>query len=209
MSEPEENVVPLKVKKPSFQERFKVKKPPNIAGVETLLQALPVLKIHEANDFVRVHPNEDEFWSDRLYFVNVPILGTKREQLHIICEELAAKYISSKRLTMCRLALATKPHNVFFLCKVPTENVDNAWNMTALSAIEKAKHAWVDVSSRRPENVDGYKVDYARDKDAFPDPQWGTRNLDEILEVTFRGCSIDTEDHAGLLRIIGGRQDLK
>ena len=32
----------LKIVKPSFMEKFKSKRPPSIAGVETLLTALPV-----------------------------------------------------------------------------------------------------------------------------------------------------------------------
>jgi len=41
---------------PGGLERFKSKRGPNIASVETLLTALPVQKIGEAGDFVRLHP---------------------------------------------------------------------------------------------------------------------------------------------------------
>ena len=52
-------------------------------------------------------------------------------------------------------------------------------------------------TSRKAEGVEGYKIDYARDQDAFPDPKWPTRTLDELLEVTFRNANIDTDNHPG------------
>ena len=54
-------------------EKFESKRPPTIAGVETLLTPLPVLRIADANDFVRLHPSEEEYWSPELCFVSVPI----------------------------------------------------------------------------------------------------------------------------------------
>src|SRR5258708_3350512 len=104
------NVIPLTIPKPvSFLERFKSKRGSTIAGVETLLQALPILKISEANDWVRLHPSED-YWSYELCFVNVPIINDKRDQLHLIDEEIAVMHLSSKRILRFRLALATKPY---------------------------------------------------------------------------------------------------
>jgi hypothetical protein len=56
--------VPLTISKPGeFLEKFRSKRSSTIAGVETLLTALPILRISEANDFVRVHPSEDDYWS--------------------------------------------------------------------------------------------------------------------------------------------------
>jgi hypothetical protein len=48
--------------------------------------------------------------------------------LHLIDEELAMQYLSSKKIQRFRLALATKPHDNFFLCHVPSQNLDNTWN---------------------------------------------------------------------------------
>ena len=48
----------LKIVKPNnFLEKFKSKRPPDIGGVETLLTALPILKIGEVGDFARLHPS--------------------------------------------------------------------------------------------------------------------------------------------------------
>ena len=41
----------LKIVKPSFSEKFKSKNAPTISGVQTLLTALPILKIGDVDDF--------------------------------------------------------------------------------------------------------------------------------------------------------------
>ena len=62
--------------------------------------------------------------------------------------------------------------------------------------------------SRRPENLEGYKIEFARDQDAFPEPKWSSRSLDELLDVTFKDANIDHDRHPGLLRLIGAKPDL-
>src|SRR5262249_4335365 len=104
-----------------------------------------------------------------------------------------------------RLALATKPDNKFFLCHVPTQNLDNAYNQNSKSGCEQAKKLWTQVS-RREDGVDGYMVQYSRDPDAFPEPEWPTQSLDQLIEVSFPDRMILTADHPGLLRLIGARQ---
>jgi hypothetical protein len=199
---------PLKIVKPDYLEKFRSRRSPTIAGVETLLTALPILRISEANDFVRLHPSED-YWSPELCFVSVPIHGEKRDQLHLIDEELAMQRLSAKKIKRQRLALASKPYDIFFFCIVPSQNLDNSWNATALKACETARTRWVQVSSRRPEGVDGYKTDFARDADAFPEPRWPSHTLEELIEVTFRDDkTIETDDHPAMRRLTGARQEL-
>jgi hypothetical protein len=82
---------PLSIKKPGeFKlDIFKSTRDPSIANVETLITALPHHKISEAEDWARLHPNEATYWSDELCFVNVSIIGQKRDTLHLITEKLA------------------------------------------------------------------------------------------------------------------------
>ena len=200
---------PLKIVKPrEFLEKFRSKRSPTIAGVETVLTALPVLRIADANDFVRLHPSEEDYWSPELCFVSVPIHGEKRDLLHLIDEEIAMQHLSAKKIKRQRLALASKPNDSFFFCIIPSQNLDNSWNATTLKGCEKAKTLWVQVSSRKEEGVEGYKTDLARDPDAFPEPKWPSRTLEELIEVTFRSVTIETDDHPALLRLIGARQNL-
>ena len=188
--------------------KFKSEQGPSAANVETLLTGLPHHSISQAKDFVRLHPNEEEYWSPELCFVNVPIKGQKQDMLHLIGEGVAEKYLPSARILRFRLALATKPHDIFFLCHVPSRNLDNKWNETNLQACEQAKTLWIQATSRKEEGVEAYKIDMARDADAFPAPKWPTQTLEEIIGRTFEGRQIETETHPGLLRLIGAKQSV-
>jgi hypothetical protein len=189
-------------------DKFKSKHAAAIANVETLLTALPHHSISRAKDFVRLHLNEDTHWSPELCFVNVPIKGQSRDTLHLINEELAMRFLPSARILHFRLALATKPEDKFFLCHVPTRNKDNSWNGTNLQACEHAKTRWTLATSRKEEGVEAYKIDAARDADAFPEPEWPTQSLNDLIAVTFAGRMIEREDHPGLLRLIGAKQPM-
>jgi hypothetical protein len=191
-----------------FLTKFKSKRPPTIAGVDTVLTALPVMRISDAKDWVRLHPDEDLYWSPELCFVSVPIKGEKRDFLHLIDEDIATQHLSTDRIRRQRLALATRPHDSFFLCVIPSQNIENTWNATNLTACRKAQEQWVQASSRKGEGIDGYKIDYAHDIDAFPEPTWPQRSLASLIEVTFRGSCIDCDPHPALNRLIGARQDL-
>jgi hypothetical protein len=188
--------------------QFKSKRGPALAGVQTLLTALPHNSIADALDFVYVHPDESKYWSDELCFVNVPTKGVKRDTLHLIDEDLANTYVAQKKILRFRLALATKPFDVFFLCHVPSTNLDNIWNSSNLTACRQAKTAWVQATSRKAEGAEGYKIDFTRDTDAFPNPNWPQQSLDELIDVTFRGRLIVSEDDPGLKRLIGAKQSL-
>ena len=96
-------------------DKFKSKRAAAIANVETLQTALPHHNISAAKDFVRLHPDEEKYWTPELCFVNVPIKGQKRDT-----------------------SLASKPFDIFFLCHVPTQNTDNSWNITILPARKPA-----------------------------------------------------------------------
>ena len=156
-----------------------------------------------------IRGDEANYWSDELCFVNVPIVGQKRDTLHLIAEDIAVQYLPSSRIQRFRLALATKPNDSFFLCHVPTRNLDNQWNETSLDGCMKAKTHWVQVTRRREQGYECYKNDYAKDQDAFPKPGWLSQSLIELILRTFdNGRQIEDAKHPGLLRLIGARQKL-
>ena len=201
---------PLKIMKPKagFMEKFRSKRPPTIAGVETVLNPLRIWRPSDVGDWFRVHPDEETYWSPELCFVTVPIKGIKKGVLHLIDEDIALAYLHSRQIMRRRLVLASKPYDAFFLCIIPSRNLDNAWNKTALDGVERAKTTWVKVFSRSDEGLDEYFTERSRDADVFADPQWPQRTLDELLELTFRSTNIDTDKHPGLLRLIGAKPDL-
>jgi hypothetical protein len=197
----------LSIAKPSAFDlkKFVSKRSAAVASVETLQTALPHHSISQAKDFVRLHHDENAYWSPELCFVNVPIKGMKRDTLHLIDEELAMRFLPSAKIMRFRLALAAKPGDVFFLCHVPTRNQDNSWNASNLQACESAKMLWTQATSRKEEGVEAYKIDVAADPQAFPEPKWPTQSLADLILTTFAGRMIESEDHPGLLRLIGAK----
>ena len=163
---------PLGIAKPAAfnLDRFKSKNLTGIANVASMLMALPHHPISQAGDFVRLHPDENTYWSDELCFVNVPIKGMSKDTIHLIARDLVEIYLGNmlKRVKVYRLALACKPYDVAFLCHVPSQNLDNPWNDDALRSCREAQQLWIHVNSRKAEGVEGYKVDYAKDPNAFP-----------------------------------------
>ena len=170
--------------------------------------ALPHHGLSDARDWCRLHPNEETYWSPEFCFVTVPIKGQKRDLFHLIAEDLAVQHLEGARIQRFRLALATKPYDVFFLCHVPSQNLENSWNDTNLRGCIQAKTTWAQAVSRKAEGVDEYKITFAQNQDAFPEPNWPKQSLDDLILVTFAGRMIDSVDNPALLRLIGAKQSL-
>src|SRR5262245_21212107 len=137
----------------------------------------------------------------------VPIRGQARDTLHLISNRLAG-LLPPKRVQRFRLALATKPYDVFFLCMVPVPNnanVDNSWIKSNLEACERARITWVMAVSQRHAGLDRYEICYAADPDAYPEPRWPTQTLHELIKVTFKGRLITKEDDPAWARLIGAK----
>jgi hypothetical protein len=200
----------LTVAKPSGFDlsKFKSKQGAAAANIETLPTSLPTHNIAAAKDFVMLHWDEENYWSDELCFVSVPVKGQKHNTLHIIAEDLALQFLEAGEILRFRLALATKPGDALFLCEVPTQNLDNPWNVSNLEACEKAKTLWTKATSRKGEGVEGYKISFARDPDSFRKPNWPTQSIGELIERAFTGRMIETADHPALLRKVGAKQSL-
>lgn len=206
-----ETETPIQIKKPSKFDlnKFMSKTEPTVANVAPDVEPLRVMRIADAKDFVRLHPDE-AYWTPELCFVNVPVKGEKRETLHVIDEDLAMRWLESAKIIRQRLALASKPQDIFFLCIIPTRNPDNSWNKSAIEACTRAKTLWVQATSRRAEGGDQYKVKPALDADAFPEPAWPKKTMNEILEVSFGADRvIEDEDHPGLRRLTGRKVQLR
>ena len=214
MADPKPTLVPVEevapIAKPAAfsLDKFKAKLTGAVASVEALQAGLPHYKFADAKDFVRLHPDEINYWSDDLCFVNVPIKGQKHDTLHLIVEELALQYLPRGKIQHSRLALATKPFDIFFLCRIPTRNLDNKYNATTLRACEQAKTMWVQLTSLKEQGVEDYEITPGRHLDAVPQPTWPSQSLGDLIEKAFTGCLIDHEDHPALRRLILARQSL-
>jgi hypothetical protein len=98
-----------------------------------------------------------------------------------------------------RLALASKPYDSFFLCHVPSQRLDNSWNESNLAGCLQAKTLWTQATSLKETGQEKYKVSSSKDPDAFPEPNWPTQSLDQLIWVTFANCMIQRNDHPALL----------
>jgi hypothetical protein len=183
-----------------------------IGGVETLLAALPHYPLPQANDFARLHPDEARYWSAPLCFANVPVKGQKRDTVHLISAKLVP-LLPAKRVQRYRLALATLPYDVFFLCHVPepnNANCDNSWVTSNLDACEQAKTLWIMAVSQKPEGFERYRICYTRaevekKESPYPQPRWPTQTLDELIAVTYQGLIITKESDPAFARLVGAK----
>jgi hypothetical protein len=200
----------LKIVKPQESKlaRFKSNRTDAPAGVQTLPETLKVMKLSETNDFVMVHPDSNNYQSTELCFISVPVQGMKNNVKHLGDQELLMSLLSDKHIERHALALATMPNDRFFLAIVPTNNLDNTWNRSTLRGIELARTHWVQLSSRRGENVDEYKIDFAADDGFVPTPKWPSLSLDDLILTAFKDRIVDHEDHPALLRKLGRKQKI-
>jgi hypothetical protein len=207
----EESVSILKPKGESKLAKFKSS---NLTPekVETRLPGLSHHPISDANDWVKLHQDEANYWSDEYCFVNVPIPGQKREQLHLVVSDMAAQLPPAK-VQKFRLALATKPYDNFFLAHVPSQNLENKWNETNLAGCVQAKQFWTQSTSLYSVGKEGYKNDVSlSEKEGkgppFPDPKWPSKTLDELIEEAFSDRMILNETHPAWARLVGSKQKL-
>ena len=189
-------------------ESFRSKKSVALSNVATLAAGLPHYKLSAAKDFVRLHPDEVNFWSDELCFINVTIQGQSKDTLHLINEDLALRYLEPSQILRFRLALATKPYDRFFLCHVPSQRLDNAWNELSLAGCIQAKTLWTEAASLRDTGLDRYRLKSAQDAGAFPEPTWPEQTLEQLIWLSFADFMILRPDHPALLRKIGAKQSL-
>jgi hypothetical protein len=95
-AKPEETSIPKPPKGEDKMSRFKSK---NLGRekVATQIAGLPHYSVPEAKDWVRLHPDEENFWSDELCFVSIPVPGQKRDMVHLIDSDLAGDLPSAER----------------------------------------------------------------------------------------------------------------
>ena len=138
---PEENIPIAKPSEFSL-DKFKAKRTATVANVETLPSALPIHNMAAAKDFVRLHPNEAEYWSAELCFVDVPIKGQKHNTLHLIDEDLALQYLRGRRnqaLPPRARGQAATTYSSFATSRRKIR--DNSWNDDELGGVRKSQDA--------------------------------------------------------------------
>jgi hypothetical protein len=182
---------------------------PGMSGVRTMLQKLDVLKLSDARDWVLVR-DDPAYMTAPLMFISVPVQGLKQKAVHLIDRGVAMRNCDDREIEQCRLVLAARPYDNFFLAKVPCTNLDNSWNESMLLAVEYAKTTWCKVLSQRAQGYDRYVTKDCRDRGRVPPPgpygvpNWPTATMGQILRVSFPDPILD-DNHPALLRLVGGK----
>jgi hypothetical protein len=181
---------------------------PATASVQRMPMALPVKKLSDAGDFVRLHGDdrpegEGGYWSEPLAFVDVPVKGQTKKIRHLILPDLAAKYLPTKLIKYRRLAWGCDPEGKPFICEVPCDNLDNVWNRSNLEACEIAKTQWVRADSKNKDGLEGYQHTLPLNTRRFREPEWPAQPFSEIISTAFKDRVIMSDDHPALLRLIG------
>ena len=96
-----------------------------------------------------------------------------------------------RAISRCRLALAAKPYDVFFLAEVPSQNLEeNLWNATNLQGCMQAKTSWVKLVSLKDENKRSTGSCRRLTRTSLPEPHWPSQSLNKLITLTFEGRMI-------------------
>ncbi len=189
---------------------FRTEQNPKATGIEPTCPALPMMRLADVKDFFVLHPH-DSYWSNEVALIQVPTKGSTESTQHLILDGIVKKYSDQlqARVKYCQIVLGAKPDNVFFLGLIPTRNLDNTFNASAIRAAVQAKSGiWTTVTSRKSEGHDDYFIGKAQEGGAFLETKWPTFSLDEIVEVTVGDKFITTDEHSSLDRLLGRRGKL-
>jgi hypothetical protein len=184
---------------------FATEQNPSKPGVEPTTPALSLMRLAEVKDFFLLHPDEENYWSVEVALIHVPTKGSKETTLHLILDSIVQKHsdVLRARVKYCRIALGSKPDNVFFLAMIPTRNLDNKYNAAAIRGAVQAKSGtWTILTSRKADGCDDYAVGKAKNNEAALPIKWPHESLDEIFETSIGDKFIKTEEHTALDRLL-------
>ena len=163
------------------------------AGVKKLTTTIPVRKPGK-QDYVRVHP-------DPTYRIETAVLEIKEEQeTFLVAQELWDELPGE--LTPKVLFTTINRQQVTSLWPIRLPGDDgriDTWNGRAMEAATFAQKQWVRICSNK--SLGAYDVFQATGE--IPEPEWPELNLEQILEIAFKGRFIDDFDHPVLKRLRG------
>jgi hypothetical protein len=163
------------------------------AGVKKLTTTIPVRKPGK-QDYVRVHP-------DPAYRIETAVLEIKEEQeTFLVAQELWDELPGE--LTPKVLFTTINRQKVISLWPVRLPGDDgriDTWNGSAMEAATFAQKQWVRICSNK--SLGAYDVFQATGE--IPEPEWPELNLEQILEIAFKGRYIKEFDHPALKRLRG------
>jgi hypothetical protein len=164
------------------------------SDVQQILSTVIIRKPNK-DEFFRVHPDHD-----RNFCAGTIKLNTERE-IYVVDPEVipdVKEDVVPKSFVQC-----INTANVTFLWPLKLPSNDgralDQWSRSALNAASLAKDKWLKM--RSDFSASGYVAFQA--KGELPAPVWPEETFEEILEIAFRDCYIDTVDHHIIRKLKG------
>jgi hypothetical protein len=162
-------------------------------AVKKVHTVIPVRK-PSPKEWVRVHPSEE-------YQIFVAVFEDNENGItYIATPEIATEFPAEFKFVGLRLAV-NRQGSPFFWKHPPLDpdGRDNLWNASHREAIARAQSDWVKMGSNR--NLGAYECQIAPNLKA--EPEWPDLDLQQLLEIAFRGRLISTRDHILLQQLRG------
>lgn len=162
-------------------------------GVKKLLTNVLVGKPKKPQ-FFRTHI------SDEMTFPAMILEIKESRESYVVVPEVAQEISELVRPVM--LYAAIDRQNNVFLIPVPLPGEDgtrNQWHESLAQAVEHAKLKWIRITANM--HVGGYDVNEAQAE--LPEPEWPAHDVDNLIQVAFRGKIINSLDHPVVQSLLG------
>ena len=163
-------------------------------GVKKLLTNAPVSKPKKPQ-FFRTHLSDD------MTFPAIVLENKESRESYLVVPEVAQ--VISELVRPVMLHAAIDRQNNVFLIPVPLPGEDgtrNPWHESLAQAVEHAKMKWVRISA----NMHVGRYDVYEAKGELPEPEWPAHDINELVQVAFRGKIITSLDHPVIQSLLGG-----
>jgi hypothetical protein len=164
-----------------------------IFGVKKLLTNVLVGKPKKPQ-FFRTHESDD------MTFPAMILENKESRESYVVVPDVAQEISELVRPVMLHAAI-DRQNNVS-LIPVPLPGEDgtrNPWHESLAQAVEHAKLKWIRIAANM--HVGAYDVYEAEGE--LPDPEWPAHDIDELVQVAFRGKIITSLDHPIVQSLLG------
>ena len=109
--------------RPTRVDKFKSKRAATSYGVDNLVDGCLIRRLENSQGLLPPPPGRGRVLVGRIVLRHGSGERLERNSLHLIAEDLAVEYLPSGKVLRFRLALGSKPYDVFFLAHVPSQNL--------------------------------------------------------------------------------------
>jgi hypothetical protein len=162
-------------------------------GVKKLLTNVQVGRPKKPQ-FFRTHSSET------MTFPAMILENKEARESYVVLPDVAQELSALVRPVMLHAAIDRQ--NNISLIPVPLPGEDgtrNPWHESLAQAVEHAKLKWIRIAANM--HVGGYDVYEAEGE--LPEPEWPAHDIDELVQVAFRGKIITSLDHPIVQSLLG------